>query len=408
MALNKKKIINDPIYGFIPIPYEIIFDLIEHPIFQRLRRIKQLGLTSLVYPGANHTRFHHALGAMHLMTKALDVLSQKGVEITHEEKEGACIAILLHDVGHGPFSHTLERTLIRDISHEEISLAFMQMLNSEMDGKLSLAIEIFTGKYHKPFLYELVSSQLDVDRLDYLTRDSFYTGVSEGIVGLERIIQMLCVHNDHLVIEEKGIYSIEKFLVARRLMYWQVYLHKTTVAADASLLNILRRAKDLIRSGKELFCSPSLHYFLEKDLAHDELIQSDWRLRIFSRIDDIDILGAVKVWTQSDDHILSTLCTGLIDRKLPKVRIQKEKFSDNQILEAKQSYLSKDRAISSDQVDYFFTNGVLQNEAYGGDDRGILILTKKGEVIDIAEAADNYNIRELKPIVKKFFLSAPK
>ncbi len=406
--MNKKKIINDPIYGFIPITRELVFDLLEHPVFQRLRRIKQLGMINLVYPGANHTRFHHALGAMHLMTKALDSLVQKGIEISEEEKTSACVAILLHDIGHGPFSHTLERTLVKGISHEEISLAFMQMINEEFNGALDMAIEIFEDKYKRHFLHELVSSQLDVDRLDYLTRDSFYTGVSEGIVGLERIIQMMNVVDDRLVIEEKGIYSVEKFLVARRLMYWQVYFHKTTIAADTLMLNILKRARHLLREGKDLFCPPALLYFLEKDMHHQDLIKSKWRLQIFSTIDDVDIISAIKVWSTNEDKILSELCSSLIYRRLPRVLIQKKEITKKQVQDCIAAIMEKRPWLSAEETEYFYMEGDIMNEAYGGKDKDILILTKSGEIIDIENASDNYNIRALRPIVKKFYLSAPK
>jgi HD superfamily phosphohydrolase len=324
---NKRKIINDPVHGFITIPDELIFDLIEHPFFQRLRRIKQLGLSHLVYPGANHTRFHHALGAMYLMVEAIDVLRSKGVDISAEEKLGATIAILLHDIGHGPFSHTLEHSLLNKIQHEEVSLLFMQRMNEEFNGRLDLAIAIFTDKYEKPFLHQLVSGQLDMDRLDYLQRDSYFTGVSEGVVGSDRIIAMLNVSNNQLVIEEKGIYSIENFIGARRIMYWQVYMHKTVVSSEFMLTSILKRAKDLYKQGMDLFASPSLKVFLKEDVTFDSFRQDDQMLLNFALIDDSDISTSIKVWQFCEDKILSKLCKDLASRHLFKTTISKKAFS---------------------------------------------------------------------------------
>ncbi|MBL7899574.1 MAG: HD domain-containing protein, partial [Crocinitomicaceae bacterium] len=300
---NKRKIINDPVHGFITIPHELIYDIIEHPYFQRLRRIKQLGLSHLVYPGANHTRFHHALGAMHLMVKAIDVLRNKGVDITDEERLGAIAAILLHDVGHGPFSHTLEHSLLEKVHHEEMSLLFMEELNKQFNGQLTLAIEIFSNRYSKKFLHQLVSGQLDMDRLDYLQRDSYFTGVEEGVIGSERIIKMLDVVNGNLVVEEKGIYSIENFIGARRIMYWQVYMHKTVVASEYMLTSILRRAKFLYQQGKDLFASPSLKVFLQNEITLNDFQKSPEQLRHFSMIDDNDIITSIKVWQTEEDII---------------------------------------------------------------------------------------------------------
>ncbi|MES1224106.1 MAG: HD domain-containing protein, partial [Bacteroidota bacterium] len=304
-SVNKRKIFNDPIYGFITIPNELIFDLIEHPYFQRLRRIKQLGLTALVYPGALHTRFHHAMGAMYLMTQAIDVLRAKGVEITAEEAEGVTAAVLLHDIGHGPFSHALESSLVNDVSHEQLSEIFMDKLNAELKGKLSLAIRIFRNEYSKKFLHQLVSSQLDMDRLDYLKRDSFFTGVSEGIISSDRIIAMLAVANDSLAIEAKGIYSIEKFIIARRLMYWQVYLHKTVLSAEHLLVNILSRAKELSANGEELFATPALQVFLKNNFSKTDFTANETVLSAFAELDDNDIFTSIKVWKDADDPILA-------------------------------------------------------------------------------------------------------
>jgi len=332
--LNKFKIFNDPIYGFINISSTLIFDIIEHPYFQRLRRISQMGLSYFVYPGAHHTRFEHAIGAMHLMQRAVQVLKTKVVQISKEEEEALLIAILLHDIGHGPFSHTLEDSLATNIKHEEISLLFMQKLNKEFDDKLTLAIEIFEGKYHRPFFNQLVSSQLDIDRLDYLKRDSFYTGVTEGNINTERIISMFTVVDSNLVVEEKGIYSVEKFIISRRLMYWQVYLHKTSLVADYILINILKRAKDLINSNIEIACSNSLNYFLSSNQIESF---DDNTLHKFSEIDDYDIMMAIKQWMSHDDIVLSTLSKSLIHRNFPKIKVQNNGFSTTAIAEIKKN-----------------------------------------------------------------------
>ncbi|MFM9946033.1 MAG: HD domain-containing protein [Bacteroidia bacterium] len=398
--MNKLKIINDPVYGFITIPFEIIFDLMEHPWFQRLRRINQLGLTHLVYPGAIHTRFHHTLGALHLMTKALDTLEQKGVKITEPEKEATCIAILLHDIGHGPFSHVLENTILPGIHHETISLELMHLLNKEFKGKLDLAIEIFNDNYPKKYLHQLISSQLDMDRLDYLTRDSFYTGVSEGIVGIDRIISMLAVKDNELVVEEKGIYSIEKFIIARRLMYWQVYLHKTTLAADQLITNIMRRAKELLASGKKLNTTDDLLYFLKLP----EPIKIDKQLlEIFNKIDDSDLIMNIKQWQNTNDFLLSKLCQSLINRKLPKIVIQNKAFYKSTIEAHKASVLKAIKQLDNVTIDYFVNTGTVKNEAY--QTKGtIKILAKSGELKDLATASDNYNINSLTKTVTKYYL----
>ncbi|MFN5920755.1 MAG: HD domain-containing protein, partial [Bacteroidota bacterium] len=323
---NKKKIINDPVYGFVTIHSPLIYDIIEHPSFQRLRRIKQLGLSALVYPGAQHTRFQHVIGAMSLTRQAIDILRSKGIDISDEEAEAVCLATLLHDIGHGPYSHTLEHVIINNVSHEAISLAFMEALNREYSGKLALAIQIFKDEYPRRFLHQLVSGQLDMDRLDYLRRDSFYTGVQEGVIGHDRIINMLNVHEGELVIEEKGIYSIEKFLIARRLMYWQVYLHKTVIAAEAVLVKTLERATELVRNGKHLFATPAFSYFLQNRVTEHEFLNNPHLLERYSQLDDFDIFTSIKVWTTDDDPVLSRLCKQLTQRNLPAIEISNEPF----------------------------------------------------------------------------------
>lgn len=403
--VNKLKIINDPVYGFIQIPSDLIYDLVEHPLFQRLRRIRQLGLSYLVYPGAQHTRFHHALGAMHLMHKALEVIKGKDVLITQEEFEGALAAILLHDLGHGPFSHVLEQSILPGIHHEEVSLMMMKQLNEEMGGKLETAIAIFTGSYPKKFLHELVSSQLDMDRLDYLTRDSFYTGVSEGIIGTERIIQMLNVAEDTLVVDEKGIYSVEKFIIARRLMYWQVYLHKATLAADEVLLGILKRAKELTVQGESLFASPSLSYFLK---TNEKQALSKVTMQHYQNIDDNDILCAVKVWMEHPDRVLRYLCQSLINRKLPAIQLSREPVSVEE-LESKLHKCKLYFNLNDHEASYLVNRNSVKNEAYKitGNER-IMIRTKQGKLSDIADFSDNYNISALKEVVTRHYLSYPK
>lgn len=401
-TINKLKIINDPVHGFITIPNELIFDLMEHPYFQRLRRIKQLGMSHLVYPGANHTRFHHAIGAMHLMQKALSELQKKGIEISDKEKEGVLIAILLHDIGHGPFSHTLEHSLLKDVYHEEVSLLFMQRLNDEFNGQLDTAIEIFTDKHPKKFLHQLVSSQLDMDRLDYLQRDSYFTGVSEGVVGSERIIKMLDVANNELVIIEKGIYSIENFISARRIMYWQVYMHKTVVSSEFMLRSILKRAKLLFLEGKDLFATPSLKLFLGHDFTIEDFNNNKNLLNDFAQIDDTDIISAIKVWQNSDDKILSTLSKNLINRQLFKTEIAKEKFDSNKINNIKKD-INTQLKIDTSDLNYFFEENTLVNSAYE-QFKQIKIVKRDGEVIDLTEASDNYNITALSAPVEKHFL----
>ncbi|NNC82517.1 MAG: HD domain-containing protein [Flavobacteriales bacterium] len=403
--INKRKVLNDPVYGFISIPDRLIFDLIEHPYFQRLRRISQLGLSYLVYPGAHHHRFHHAMGAAHLMTLALDSLEIKGHAISPEERSAATAAILLHDIGHGPFSHALEMDLLKNVHHEDLSLLFMQRINEEFGGELDLCIEIFTKKYPRKFLSQLVSSQLDVDRLDYLKRDSFYTGVSEGVVGSQRIIKMLDLHDDELVVEQKGIYSIEKFLVARRLMYWQVYLHKTVVAAEFLLVSIIRRAKDLTAKGHVLFASPALQYFLQHDVGIEDF-RSGEALEKFAQLDDYDVLGAIKVWADTEERTLSRLCKMLIHRRLPKIIISKEPPTEEKIQEYV-SYTGREFLCSREEAEYFVMSGKLVNSAYDQEEENIRIKYKDGSLKDVAEASDNFNLSALSKPVEKYFLMVP-
>ena len=402
---NKLKILNDPIYGFITIPNVLIYNLIEHPYFQRLRRISQMGLSYLVYPGAHHTRYHHAIGSVHLMQKAVRILKFKGVEISEEEATAVYIAILLHDIGHGPFSHALEGQFIEGISHENISLLFMEALNSEFDGQLSLAIEIFKGDYHRKFLHQLISSQLDMDRLDYLKRDSFYTGVSEGTINSERLITMLYVKNDNLVVEEKGIYSVESFIVSRRIMYWQVYLHKTALVAEKLLEKILERAKELSLLGINLPATKTLSIFLKQPVNEDNLTMET--LKEFSNLDDYDILAAIKDWISSDDKILSKLSKSLINRNLPKVMIQNEPFTENQLLTIKQKVKEK-LNFSEAALDYFVYHGEICNQAYDSTKNNIQIIYKNGSLKDVTEASDHLNILALSNPVYKYYICYPK
>ncbi|MFA6276542.1 MAG: HD domain-containing protein [Pedobacter sp.] len=401
--MNKKKIINDPVYGFISIPSALVYDLISHPYFQRLRYIKQLGMTHLVYPGALHTRFHHAIGAMHLMSLALEVLRNKGHEISTEEEEAATIAILLHDIGHGPFSHALEHTLVNGIKHEHISMLMMDRLNEEFEGKLTPAINIFRGNYYRNFFCQLISGQLDLDRMDYLNRDSFFTGVSEGVISFDRIIKMFNIVDDQLVIEEKGIYSIEKFLIARRLMYWQVYLHKTVIAAEQLLVKILERAKELASSGAKLFATPALQHFLQNDITEHNFFEDDNHLLQFSKLDDQDIYAAIKVWESHDDPILSKLCQMLNSRKLYKVEITNTPPSAERIERlANQTALALN--LQDDDVAYFVFTDTIRNRAYNAGNSNINILMKNNELVDIAKASDLSNLESLDKTVKKHIL----
>ncbi|MCF6214345.1 MAG: HD domain-containing protein [Flavobacteriaceae bacterium] len=404
-SLNKLKILNDPIYGFISIPNELIFDIIEHRYFQRLRRISQMGLSYLVYPGAHHTRFHHALGCMHLMQKAIRVLKFKGVVITDEESNALLIAILLHDIGHGAFSHALENSIVEGISHEYISLQFMLALNDEFDGKLDLAIKIFKGNYKRLFFHQLITSQLDIDRMDYLKRDSFYTGVSEGNINSERIITMFNVVDNDLVIEYKGIYSIEKFLTARRLMYWQVYLHKTGLVAEKTLVKVLKRAKELSRKGIVLPASPAFSYFLENAVNTENWHNKS--LNIFNDLDDCDVLSAIKQWQTHDDFTLSTLSKMIIDRKLPRVIIKNEAPKKTELKILNKNLLSV-YPIKKSETSYFVDYGKIENLAYNKNQDPIKILYKNGDVTTFLRASDfNRSETLTKPIVK-FYMYYPK
>jgi HD superfamily phosphohydrolase len=401
--LNKKKIINDPVYGFITIPSDLVYDLIQHPYVQRLRYIKQLGMTHLVYPGALHTRFHHALGAMHLMSLALETIKSKGQAISYEEEEAVTIAILLHDIGHGPFSHALEHTIVDGVSHEHISTLLMDNLNREFGGRLGLALDIFNKRYHKKFLYQLVSGQLDLDRMDYLNRDSFFTGVSEGVISFDRIIKMLDVVDDQLVVEEKGIYSIEKFLIARRLMYWQVYLHKTVIAAEQMLVKILERAKELSGEGRNLFASPCFSYFLKNSISREEFKNDPRNIERFTKLDDNDIFTSIKVWVNDEDLILSTLCSHLISRNLYQVEITNEPPPIERINDLADK-VTDEFEISDDDTSYFVFTDTIKNKAYSVGDGSIKILMKDGSIQDITKASDNSNLESLARTVQKYIL----
>lgn len=409
--LNKLKIVNDPIYGFINMPSELIFDIIQHPFFQRLRRIKQLGLTSYVYPGATHSRFQHVLGATFLMKQALQVLKDKGVNITDEEEEATLIAILLHDIGHPPLSHSLEYVFVENVSHEELSLLFMGELNKVFEGRLTLGMEIFKGSYKRKFLHQLVSGQLDMDRLDYLRRDSFFTGVSEGVVGSDRIIKMLNTKDDELVVEEKGIYSVEKFLIARRLMYWQVYLHKTVVAAEQMLIKVLLRAKNLYDCGSDVFLTPTLKYFFDNKINKEKLLERiDGKVPIemYAQLDDNDVFVSIKQWQYHDDFILSFLSKSIINRNLLKIELQEKPFSKT-ILDRIRNLTIKKFNIENKDVDFIVFTNSIRNNAYSEKKGGkIYILGKNNELRDIAVASDVSNVAVLSQIVEKFFLCYPK
>ena len=405
--MEKYKIINDPIYGFIKIESQIIYDLMNHKYFQRLRRISQLGLSYLVYPGAQHTRFQHALGSLHLMDKAIQQLTNKGHEITSKEQEALRISILLHDIGHGPFSHALENILVNEINHEKITLMFMKQLNVEFDGKLSLAIEIFKNTYKKKFLYQLVSSQLDMDRLDYLKRDSFYTGVTDGNIGTERIINMLNVANGNLVIEEKGIYSIEKFILARRLMYWQVYLHKTVISSENMLIKLIKRAKILLENKVEIFTTSNLKYFLSEDFAKDLKKNQIKVSEKFAELDDYDIYFCLKKWQYSSDKILSILSSNLLNRNINKIIIENEKIEQNRIIDIKNK-VAKDFRLNDIEIDFLVIDNQVTNHVYDEEKSNINILMKNNEVLDLAKASDHFNIKALNNKTKKYFISYPK
>ncbi len=404
--MKSQKILNDPVYGFITIPSELIFAIIDHPYFQRLRRIRQLGLTDFVYPGALHTRFHHALGAMHLMSITLDNLRIKGTEISEEEYEAALIAILLHDIGHGPFSHALEYSLLRGIPHEELSLLTIELLNEEFGGQLTLALRIFKNQYPKKFLNQLVSSQLDIDRLDYLQRDCFFTGVSEGTIGADRIIKMMAVKDDQLVIEEKGIYSIENFLSARRLMYWQVYLHKTTVSAEKMLINLIQRAKILAQGGRNFYVTEEMAYFMSQEVSLADFKADSSLLKKFLQLDDFDIWGAIKLWKNDSDYVLRNISQMFLTRKLFKINLVNEPFSSEEI-EHLRAKAQKKLQVPDEDLGYFFSTGTISNYGYLEKDR-ISILTKKGEVVDVASAADLPNIKIMSKMVEKHYICVAK
>jgi uncharacterized protein len=403
--INKLKIFNDPIYGFISIPNALIYDLIQHPYFQRLRRISQMGLSYLVYPGANHTRFHHALGCLHIMQKAVESIRFKGVAISKEEENALYIAILLHDIGHGPFSHAMEKSIVEDVHHEAISLLFMNQLNTEFGGQLSLAIQVFKGDYHRKFMLQLISSQLDMDRMDYLKRDSFYSGVSEGNVNSERLIQMMNVVDDVLVIEEKGIYSVEKFLMSRRLMYWQVYLHKTSLVAELILTKVLKRAKELTQKGVVLPCSEPLNYFLQNKINLEDFTIEN--LDLFSQLDDFDIVSALKSWQRQDDFILSSLSKMIINRDLLKIKVSNEKVSIEEMHQLSERFASANN-ISLSETSYFIFKGKIKNQAYSIEAEPIRILKKDKTIEDVVEVSDQLNLRSLSKSVTKFYICFPK
>ncbi|MCF6294459.1 MAG: HD domain-containing protein [Flavobacteriaceae bacterium] len=402
---NKLKIFNDPIYGFITIPNSLIFDLIEHKYFQRLRRITQMGLSYLVYPGAHHTRFHHALGSMHLMQNAVRILRFKGVTISEDEENALLIAILLHDIGHGPFSHSMEHSIVKDVSHEEISLLFMQKLNTEFNSNLTLAIKLFKGEYHRKFMCQLISSQMDMDRADYLKRDSFYTGVSEGNINSAHLLTMLNVVNEELVVEEKGIYSVERFLTARRLMYWQVYLHKTSLVAEQLMIRTLQRAKELTLKGESLIASKALLYFLENKIAKDEF--NDEALETFASLDDIDIISAMKDWQSHNDFVLSNLSKMIINRDLLKIEIKNHQIKKEK-LKTHITNLMTDYKITKDEAAYFVFKGEVTNQAYQLKNQKINILFKTGKVTDIVKASDHLNLKVLSKPVTKYYICYPK
>jgi HD superfamily phosphohydrolase len=404
---NKRKIINDPVHGFIAIPNDLIFDIIEHPYFQRLRYIKQLGLTYLVYPGATHTRFQHALGAMHLMSQAVEMLRIKEQDISEKEREGLMLAILLHDIGHGPFSHALEHTLVEHIGHETLSNYFMERLNREFGGQLELAVQIFEDRYPRKFMHQLVSSQLDVDRLDYLMRDSFFTGVSEGVISTDRIIKMLNVCDDELVVDSKGIYSIEKFIVARRLMYWQVYLHKTVLSAENLLIHILKRAKYLSEQGREVFAGTGLGMFLKLKYSCKDFVAMPHLLDTFASLDDQDIFYSIKMWTESEDKVLAMMSRNLVNRHLPRIEIQNLPFDAEYVDRIKQQTQAKYQ-LSEEEVGYLVFTDEVANNAYNPAFDKIGMLYHDGHVTDITQSSDQINTELLSRTIRKYFLCYPK
>jgi HD superfamily phosphohydrolase len=398
---DTRKIINDPVYGFITIDHPLILEIIAHPYYQRLRRIYQMAFAHLVYPGAVHSRLHHSLGAYHLMCNALQELKNKGVEITREEELGAKVAILLHDIGHGPYSHTLEKELINDVHHESLSILIMKVLNKEFSSQLQTAIDIFTDNYPKKFLHQLIAGQVDVDRMDYLTRDSFFTGVSEGVIGYERIIKKLTVHNGELMVEEKAIYSIEKFLVSRRLMYWQVYLHKTVLSAEMMLVKIIQRSKELIASGiKTEAATSALNYFLQNPSVDHK---TEEHLDTFCSLDDFDVMATVKNWIDHPDKILSTLCRGLVDRKLYKVKLQGDEFEESAVNKKKKELMQR-FGLNNEEAGYFVFTGEAINTTYNPEDERINILFKDGSVKDISNVDNALIHQHLSTPVKKQYI----
>ena len=403
--MNEAKIINDPVFGFIKIPRGPLYDIVRHPLFQRLNRINQLGLASVVYPGARHTRFQHSLGAFYLMSEASFSLQQKGLFIFDSEAEAVEAAILMHDIGHGPFSHVLENTLISGISHEDISLMMMERINHDLGQQLGMAIAIFRDQYPKRFLHQLISSQLDMDRLDYLRRDSFFTGVTEGNIGSARIIKMLQVVDDRLVVEQKGIYSIETYLTSRRLMYWQVYMHKTAVAYEKVLVNVLTRAKDLARQGRDIFASPSLKYFLQNDVNHQWFDTHETEaLQMYSDLDDSDIWSALKVWRHNDDKILSTLATDMLDRNIFRCTVSEEPFAEADVAEKAEQIANAMNSSQADARRYMMSLGTMQKDMYSVDDDSIDILYKDGTIRNILDASEILNVQLLSRKVRKYYL----
>lgn len=402
---NKLKIFNDPIYGFIRIPNTLIFDLIAHPYFQRLRRISQMGLSYLVYPGAHHTRFHHALGSMYLMQQAIQVLRFKQVVISKEEEEGLLCAILLHDIGHGPFSHAMENSIVEGVHHEHISLLFMQELNQRFNGSLTVAIEIFKGNHPKHFLNQLVSSQLDMDRMDYLKRDSFYTGVAEGNINSERLLTMLTVKDGELMVEEKGTYSVEKFLMARRFMYWQVYLHKTGTVAEQLLIRILKRAKELLKQDANLSCSEALFFFMTHKISKENF--ETVILDTFSKLDDIDIFSAIKLWQTHDDFVLSKLCQMVVNRQLLKIKLKNKPIA-TELFQKHFKRIQSTHNLSDEETSYFVFKGNLVNRAYDTEKQNINVLRKNGKVMDVVKASDHLNLKALSETVTKYYMCFPK
>ncbi len=401
--MNDSKIINDPVFGFIKIPKGLLYDIVRHPLIQRLTRINQLGLASVVYPGARHTRFQHSLGAFHLMSEAILSLRQKGLFIFDSEAEAVEAAILMHDIGHGPFSHVLENTLISGISHESISLMMMEQINHDMGCKLNLAISIFKDEYPKRFLHQLISSQLDMDRLDYLRRDSFYTGVTEGNIGSARIIKMLNVVDDRLVVEHKGIYSLENYLTTRRLMYWQVYLHKTAVAYEKVLVNMLKRAKFLCQSGHDVFASPALSYFLKNDVDAIWFTEHAEALTMYEELDDSDIWSAMKAWKHDKDKILSLLATNMLDRRIFKVEVLEEPPTEERINEL-QEKIAHSVGIDIKDTCYLMSLNIIQKDMYSVDDDSIDILYKDGTIKDVSKASEILNVALLSKKIRKYYL----